>query len=235
MYFVSQGTPTVHLVPLSSVKCRELWERLGVIQALSFLSNLSSDFREFDWFCFTRITNSTAMVLHIFALVAFSRIKFTESCKAAWSDRAFKLVWFDCEAPFLFNGELWLLVNLILFLRHHQEYCLFLHWLHCQVGRAVRQLGLIGSRPFPSFPTRALVLCAAPARRKAPCHPTCSHSHNVTPDLSSSACHQSEKGTFSHSFKTVNFEWLPPRQTIWALMQPTDNFRQDPSNNNWHG
>ena len=173
------------MVALSSVKCRELWERLGVIQALSFLSNLSSDFREFDWFCFTRNTNSTAMVLHIFALAAFSSNNFRESCEPAWSDQAFKLVWCVCVAPFLFNSE------------HHQEYCLFLHWLHCQVGRAVRQLGVIGSRPFPSFPTRALVLCAAPARRKAACHPTCSHSHIVTPDLSSSACHQSEKGTFS--------------------------------------
>ena len=186
-----------YIVVLSSVKCRELWERLGVIQALSYLSNLSSDFREFDWFCFTRITNSTAMVLHIFALAAFSSIKFRESCEPAWSDQAFKLVWCDCESPFLFNSELRLLVYLILFLKHHQEYCLFLHWLHCQVGRAVRQLGVIGSRPFPSFPTRALVLCATPARRKAACHPTCSHSHNVTPDHSRSACHKSEKGTFS--------------------------------------
>ena len=122
MYFVSQGTPTVHLVALSRVKCRELWERLCVIQALSFLSNLSSDFREFDWLCFTRITNSTAMVLHIFALAAFSSIKFRESCEPTLSDQAFKLVWCDCEAPFLFNSELRLLEYLILFLKHHQEY-----------------------------------------------------------------------------------------------------------------
>ena len=101
------------------------------------------------------------------------------------------------EAPFLFNGEFWLSVYLFLFLKHHQPSSLCLHWLHCQVGRAVRQLGVIGSRPFPSFPTRALVLCATPARRKAACHPTCSHSHNVTPDHSRSACHKSEKGTFS--------------------------------------
>ena len=166
-----------------------------MIQALSFLSNLSSDFREFDLFCFTRITNSTAMVLHIFALAAFSSNNFRESCEPAWSDQAFKLVWCDCEAPFLLNSELLLSVYLILFLKHHQEYfcidCIVTSRESCEAAWCDR----IEALSFLSNTSSGLVRRSC--QKESCCHPTCSHSQNVTPDLSSSACHQSEKGTFS--------------------------------------